>query len=1122
MNRSTFRTLRVGAVLLALLAGAAGAAVAQNAVIRGTVRSDVGELIEGASIIIPEMALQTATAANGQYVFVIAALRARSQTVMLRYRMIGFRAHTQTLVVRPGEQVFDVTLQTDVNRLEDIVVTGVMEGTAQNQTTFSVARVDLSDVQVPAVNPLSQLAGRVPGVAINQSSGRPGSAPDVLLRGPTSINASGRSQEPLYIVDGVIISGGLPSINSQDIENIEVVKGAAGASLYGARAANGVINITTKSGRTSAEGMTFRFRSEAGASDIENEILLARQHTLLLSPDAQRFCTRDTAQPLCARSVDWVAETNRVNNYPGNWADLPVTFAFDPGSGTSGAALRQVFMSSLWPVPTYNAVRQLTTNQPFINNNIDVTGRMGGTQYFASGSQLRQAGSIWGFDGFNRYTARLNVDQRIGANVQLSLRTFYSRGYVDGASLGGNMFFRLTRQSAPSNLLARDTFGVAAGGPGRLYARSNIMNGGDQNQNPLMYTTGNGVTDNETSDRFIGGGTLRWQLASWADFETNFSYDSRSSFWNYQEPKNFRIQSINWVGNDQGYYRTDAQGGDSYNVSANLTLRHNLLRDLGARWMFRYLFERQDTRYRNMSGYPLAVVNIEVAANAKLNQNISSTFTSQRLIGMSAGLNLDYKQKLIGDFLLRRDGSSLFGVDNRWALFGRGSLAYRPSQESWWPWRDFLNEFKLRASYGTAGGRPSFAAQYETYSIGAGGALSPGQLGNAQLRPESNTEREFGADLELFRRVGVTLTYSHSDTRDQILPVNIPAATGFGSQWKNAGTLTNKTWELSVNVPVVRTRDLSWSWRFNYDRTRTVITELNVPPFRIGTGQQGATDIINIAEGERYGTMYGRYLLRGIEDCAKLFPATFQTSCGGEGAQFQVNSDGWLVWTGGYGLGQGLTDNLWMTQLPAASAPWGIALNWGMPITLRDSITKSAAAVPLGTGLPDWRFSISQTLQYRRLTVYALLEGVMGRSVWNEGRHWSYLDFINRDMDMRGVSPEVAKPIGYYYRASPPDHASGINGYYQILAPNNATMEDGTFAKLRELSVTYHLGQVGGVGNWDVSVIGRNVFTLTKYKGFDPETGIGGGTANSGLINAVDAYAFPTMRTFTFALSTSF
>jgi hypothetical protein len=235
MSRTTFRTLRTIAVLLALLAGAAGAAMAQNAVLRGTVRSDVGELIDGASVVIPEMAVQSATAANGQFMISIAAARVRGQGVTLVIRMIGFRPSRQAVVLRPGEQTFEVQLQADVNRLEDIVVTGVMEGTAQTQTTFSVGRIDLSTLPVPALNPLSQLAGQVPGVSIMQTSGRPGQAPDVLLRGPTSIDASGRGQNPLYIVDGVILSGGLPAINPQDIENIEVVKGAAGASLYGAR-----------------------------------------------------------------------------------------------------------------------------------------------------------------------------------------------------------------------------------------------------------------------------------------------------------------------------------------------------------------------------------------------------------------------------------------------------------------------------------------------------------------------------------------------------------------------------------------------------------------------------------------------------------------------------------------------------------------------------------------------------------------------------------------------------------------------------------------------------------------------------------------------------------------------
>jgi len=1116
MSATTPRSRGIGIALLSLLAGLSGRAVAQDGIIRGTVRSESGALVPGAHVTIPELAIETSTAASGRYEVAVARDLVRGQTVVVRVRREGYRSRTEALVLRSGEQALDVTLERDPNGVEALVSSGVLDSTPRMATTVTVARVDAADLPVPGVSPAAQLAGHVPGLVVFSPSGRPGTAPEVLVRGPTSLNATSRSQEPLYIIDGVIVSGGLAAIDPQDIATFEVVRGAAGASLYGARGANGVVTITTRSGPAAPRGATFGLRSEAGVSDVEHAIHLARQHALLLSADGRRFCVRNTAQPLCAQSVDWIAETDRVNNAPGNWADLPVTFAFDPGSGTYGAPLRQVFLSNLWPVPTYDPVRQVLISKPYASTSMDLTSGTADARYFAGVTLLRQQGAIRYLDGLTRYTARLNVDQRLGANLSLSLRTFYSRGYVDGATLGANLFFRLTRQPAAANLLARDALG-------RLYVRSNIMTQGDQNNNPLMYTTGNGVTDNETSNRFISGGTLRWAVAPWADLEANFSYDSRSSHFNYQEPTGFRIQSINWRGDDEGFDSTSTSGGESYNASVTLTLRHRLLPDLGARWTFRSLVERQDTNYRSFWGDSLAFRGVEAGANITGTPRVSSSFTSERLAGLLAGVSLDFRQKLFGDVLVRRDGSSLFGSGNRWVTFGRAALAYRPSQERWWRWPRILNEFKLRASYGTAGGRPSFAAQYETFSVGTGGTLSPAQLANPNLRPETTTELSLGADMELFRRVGVTVTYAHSDTKDQILPASIPYAMGFGTQWRNVGTLTNKTWELSVQVPLVRTHDLTWLWRFNYDRTRTVVTKLDVPPFRIGTGQQGATDIINIAEDERYGTMYGRYMLRGTADCARL-PAAFQSSCGSGAAtdQFQVNSDGWLVWTAGHGVGEGLTRNLWMTQLPAARAPWGIALNWGMPITLRDSLTHSAASVPLGTGLPDWRFSISQTLQYRRLTVYALLEGVMGRAVWNEGRHWSYLDFINRDMDQRGRDPGVAKPIGYYYRASPPDHASGINGFYQTLSPNNETVEDASFAKLRELAVTYHIGQVGGVGNWDVSLIGRNVFTLTRYTGFDPETGIGGGTANSGLVNAVDAYTFPNTRTLTVALATRF
>jgi hypothetical protein len=206
-----------------------------------------------------------------------------------------------------------------------------------------------------------------------------------------------------------------------------------------------------------------------------------------------------------------------------------------------------------------------------------------------------------------------------------------------------------------------------------------------------------------------------------------------------------------------------------------------------------------------------------------------------------------------------------------------------------------------------------------------------------------------------------------------------------------------------------------------------------------------------------------------------------------------------------------------------------VALNWGMPIILRGGGTngQSAQIVALGNALPDFRFAVTQNVTWKRVTVYALLDAAIGQSVWNQGYHWAHLDFLSKDVDQTGKSLQSAKPIGYYYRAGPPDNNNGLGGLYDILGPNNFSVEKASYAKLRELLVSYRIGPIGGVGDWLVSLVGRNVVTLTGYRGFDPEVGIGsgagaGGQLNSGALNAVDAFTFPNLRTFTVGVSTKF
>ena len=207
--------------------------------------------------------------------------------------------------------------------------------------------------------------------------------------------------------------------------------------------------------------------------------------------------------------------------------------------------------------------------------------------------------------------------------------------------------------------------------------------------------------------------------------------------------------------------------------------------------------------------------------------------------------------------------------------------------------------------------------------------------------------------------------------------------------------------------------------RFIYDRTRSRITRLDIPEYFDGTNLQGTGTMFKIAAGERLGTFYGHKFLTSCSD----LPAPFNADCGGTGASFQRNDEGWLVWVGaGNSWRDGITKNLWETQL--ASGPWGVTLNWGMPILLRGSGSdgKSPALAALGNALPDFHFAVSQDFSWRRLSVYALVDASIGQDVWNQGFHWAHLDFLSKDVDQVGKSVETAKPIGYYWRATSPEN----------------------------------------------------------------------------------------------------
>jgi TonB-linked SusC/RagA family outer membrane protein len=1117
--------------LASLLAGLAttvlaSTAFAQGAVITGTVKSQQGQNLQAANIRIPDLNVSVGSGEDGTYRITLSAERVRGQSVQMTVRAIGFKPQTRAVTISAGNQTLDFTLDVDVNRLSEVVVTGVTGATETKKLAFTVDKVDQSNLPVPATSALQSIQGKVTGAQVVTPSGRPGTAPSIILRGAKSLNLS---LSPLVVVDGIVMNGGMNDINPQDIESIEVVKGAAASSTYGARAQNGVIQITTKSGATAGQGARFNVRSETGITDIQGSYPFAQRHFMVMDETMQKFCVTTANQPACSRVVDFEEHALWVNdNGDDVQARAPFGFERDGGIGQapSKPVLKSTFQINQWPV-RYNPIAAATTANLYSNNNVDMSGRFGNTGFFASASSLIQEGAMEFLDGYRRNTARLNVDQAVGEDLTMQVSTLYART-TNYPELD---FFRLTRVPAGVDLMRRDS-------QGRLFIRSNPLNQGQQNQNPL-YDAEN-FASRTNVDRYLGSFTSRYTPFSWLDVEGNAALDRRrDNNWSLTE-KGYRVTRSNQSTAYLGSYSEGAGSDVSYNMSLNGTARQNNpfgITDLQTRINARYSFERSDADGLSAGGNTLAVPGLLDLANVTVYGTPTSGTNSVRAIGMLGGVAIDYKGKYIIDAVYRMDGSSLFGSEERWHPYGRGSMAWRLSDEGWWPFKGAVNDMKLRASVGTAGGRPQFAYQYETFNIGAGGTITSNQLGNRFLKPENTTETEFGFDAELFSKYGLNVTYARDITDDQMLQVPASASSGFSSQWRNAGTVENKTYEVSLNVPLITNRDIVWTTRLSYDRNRAFITALDVPPFTRTTGNSR----FEFRVGERLGQVWGKYMLT---DCAQL-EVQFQSQCGpaGSGAQFQPNSDGYIVWTAGFNPGEGITRNLWASAAPgcvnAAGArinqtgryncernggtvnmPYAIPLtHWGMLMVMRDS-TGSPVQNRLGNTSPDFRLSMSHNFNWKKLTVYALVDGNYGNRLFNQEIHWSLGDFNVRYEDQDGKSVETAKPLGYYWRAPQPDNGAGVGGFYDVLGSNNQTVQKGSYTKLREVSVGYQLGAIRGIGDFSLTLVGRNLYTITDFLGWDPE--VGGSVLESAGFGSVAGFQYPQTRTFTFTIGTRF
>ncbi len=994
---------------------------------------------------------------------------------IVRAQLLGFGTKTQVVDVTGGQAaVVDLRLEPEAISLSEIVVTGVAGATQRTKLPFDVAQVRVADLPVPSVNAAQALQGKVAGVQVISNSGRPGTAPSILLRGVTSIDASGRNQDPLYIVDGVILGSSMVDLDALDIMSIEVVKGAAAASLYGSRAGNGVIQIRTKRGAEIADDQVrYTFRTEYGRSELPepDPLILTETHEYALTADGSQFLDGD------GTGCDWLLCAS------------PVLAGQNAAGGTANEW--NTVQTNFWPGQTYDQVNRFFTNGDFLQNNIVVEGRSGRTNFHVSASNMQQEGILQYEPGFNRTNFRVNVDQAVMDNLTVQSSVFYSRS-KQGTEEG--QLFDLTRMPAGVDLLGEDPFA-----PGEMVLVVNPTD--NESANPLYELKT--VERVNYRSRFLGAATARYTPLEWLKFDGNISFDRADTDTQNLWPKGYRTPNPSTGYNDGRLYKY-ASKNESLNTSITASTVWQVTDQIRNNTSFRYLYEANDFESFNTTGYEFAVGGVPTLNNTNSeNESASSYLSTVRSDGYFVITDFDMFDKYIIDALVRNDGSSLFGEDERRQWYYRLGGAWRLSQEDFFN-VDMVDDLKFRYSLGTAGGRPNFSAQYETYSV-SGGRISPVTLGNKDLKPEFSREHEVGFDMSMFDfKAMLTVTYAQTSTQDQILPVPQPAFTGYQTQWRNAGTLESKTWEATLDLRLVERADLSWSTKILWDRTRSTITELNVPAFVYGTGGQGLGSVFYARPDEEMGTFYG---IQAAENCSHLPEGM---PCDG----FAVNDDGFLVWIG---QGGSLDNAQWGADAPMTIG--GKTPKWGTPFAgvCTDSSTgEETLFCNVGNTIPDFNLGFSTTLTYKGVSLYGLLSHSNGFDVFNRGLQWGTFKRMTGIFDQTGVAENKQKPIGYY------DAWYAVSG----LGTSSVFVEDGTFTKIRELALSYRvpsdvLSGIPGLNHFDgigLNLTGRNLYTWHDYRGYDPEMGVSGGDTGSAALARVDGYSYPAMRTFSFSV----
>ena len=760
--------------------------------ITGVVVDESGFPVAGANIVVKGTTNGTITDMDGN--FSISA----APGDLLAVSYIGF---LPVDIKVSGSNKVDVLLKEDAQGLEEVVVVGY--GTVKKRDlTGAVASVSASKITaVPTSTASEALQGRIPGVVVSNSNWSPGATPSVMIRGKRSITAS---NDPLYVIDGVPVTGGMGEISPADIESMEVLKDASATAIYGARGANGVILITTKQGKSGKTQIDYN--GYVGAQTILNELDL---WTGAEYAEYTRESYRNTSNSSIRYNSD-VPSRDQDLICPGFTRDATIMESVMMGWGENG-----VYDPSRVRSTSY--MDEVTRTGMITDHQLSIRGGGDRTNFLASATYNKNNG-LFKDEDYERYSIRLNLNHEINKYVKIGAQTQYSRSVQNrGSGLAGSW-----RLSPLATL--RDDDGKLIEMPGTY----NVYN-------PLMNLEPGAVSHPLKTTRYLGSYFLDVKLpVDGLKFRSNLGIDSRT----VQDYEFYSARTSNRACSTS----SASNATEKYTM---FTLENMLFYDktfndkhtLGVTLLQSVQEDQKETNKIGVENLPSDVLKYYDVSSALLINNIGSSMVKWNMASFMGRINYNYLGRYLLTVSARYDGSSRLADGHKWVLFPSAALAWRISDESFMEKADWMDNLKLRLGFGKTGN--SAVEPYQTrgnlgivkYPFDNGSTetigYAPNVMANNLLTWETTDQWNLGVDFGFLRgRINGTIDLYLQNTHDLLLKRQLPVVSGFPEVLSNVGKTRNKGIEVSLNTLNIDTKDFQWTTDLMLSSNKEEIVEL--------------------------------------------------------------------------------------------------------------------------------------------------------------------------------------------------------------------------------------------------------------------------------------------------------